>query len=421
VRLRTSGSVVKNLGDILHTQIPLLVPHIRWCSCQLTACTLLQSKSSEPQFKEFEQKCAEDPRAAGLPLSSFLLKPMQRITKYPLLIQRILDYTPEDHMDYPELKGALEESQRLCHSVNEAVRSKENTEQLEWLQNNVQFSLDERLVFNSHTNFMGQRKLLHWGKLFKIRGNRDLVGFLFNDFFLLVKPKNFFSRAATPTELEPFGKNEFVMYRKPYLLGEIKVNKAPSDQYGPSVFLMNYPSEEKDIPLKTDNDPVRDVWIKVIQDARHEYLKTKRRSEQEIKKKWAQTMKHTVGVLKVTVVKAEDLKASDPNGKSDPFCVLHFSQQEENTPVVNSSLNPKWNYTVQFNVHDLNKDVLEITVFDQDIFSPNDFLGAGRVILKDLLQEGDSPWRKQVLLEDVAKGEVELVLELTLNKSDLLL
>ena len=89
VRLRTSGSVVKNIGDILHTQIPLLMPHVRWCSCQLTACTLLQSKSSDPLFKEFEQKCAEDQRAAGLPLSSFLLKPMQRITKYPLLIQRV--------------------------------------------------------------------------------------------------------------------------------------------------------------------------------------------------------------------------------------------------------------------------------------------------------------------------------------------
>lgn len=47
----------------------------------------------------------------------------------------------------------------------------------------------------------------------QIRGSRDLVGFLFNDFFLLVKPKQFFSRAATPTELEPFGKNEFIMYR----------------------------------------------------------------------------------------------------------------------------------------------------------------------------------------------------------------
>ena len=26
---------------------------------------------------------------------------------------------------------------------------------------------------------------------------------------------------------------------------------------GPSVFLMNYPSEEKDIPLKADSDPAR--------------------------------------------------------------------------------------------------------------------------------------------------------------------
>ena len=80
------------------------------------------------------------------------------------------------------------------------------------------------------------------------------------------------------------------------------------------MFLMNYPSEEKDIPLKADSDPARldhthpspslllslatvilfvcvcvcvnrDVWIKMIQDAKHEYLKTKRRSEQEIKKK----------------------------------------------------------------------------------------------------------------------------------------
>ena len=43
------------------------------------------------------------------------------------------------------------------------------------------------------------------------------------------------------------------------------------------------------------------------------------------------------------------------------------------------------------------------------------------MVLKDLLQEGDSPWRKQVLLEDVSRGELELVIELTLNKSDLLL
>lgn len=48
----------------------------------------------------------------------------------------------------------------------------------------------------------------------QIRGSKDLVGFLFNDFLLLVRPKLFFPKAATPADLEPWGKNEFQMYRK---------------------------------------------------------------------------------------------------------------------------------------------------------------------------------------------------------------
>lgn len=89
VRLRTSGTVIKKIGDVLVNHIPQLTPHVRWCSCQLNACTLLQQKSSDPLFKEFEQKCIQDSRTGKLPLSSFLLKPMQRVTKYPLLIKKV--------------------------------------------------------------------------------------------------------------------------------------------------------------------------------------------------------------------------------------------------------------------------------------------------------------------------------------------
>ena len=89
VRLRMSGAIVQWIGDILMTQIPNLTPYIRWCGCQLNACTLLQQKSSDPKYKEFEAKCTQNPRTKGLPLSSFLLKPMQRITKYPLLVKRV--------------------------------------------------------------------------------------------------------------------------------------------------------------------------------------------------------------------------------------------------------------------------------------------------------------------------------------------
>lgn len=99
-----------------------------------------------------------------MPLSSFLLKPMQRITRYPLLIKnvsnigrlshsffiywaaslyllnlgQILENTPESHADHAPLREALERAEELCFQVNEGVREKENSDRLEWMQNHVQ-------------------------------------------------------------------------------------------------------------------------------------------------------------------------------------------------------------------------------------------------------------------------------------------
>jgi len=53
--------------------------------------------------------------------------------------------------------------------VNEGIREQENSERLEWLQRHVQINgLDERLVFNSLTNMVGPRKLVHFGLLRKV-------------------------------------------------------------------------------------------------------------------------------------------------------------------------------------------------------------------------------------------------------------
>lgn len=64
------------------------------------------------------------------------------------------------------------------------------------------------------------------------------------------------------------------------------------------------------------------------------------------------TLKASVGKLKVTVVEAADLQATDPNGRSDPFCVVKLGDaQEYITDVRPATLNPKWNHRVCICVH----------------------------------------------------------------------
>lgn len=67
-----------------------MIRYVRFCSCQLTAAMTLQKLTeTNPAFCEVTKKCQSDHRTKGLPLSSFLIKPMQRITKYPLLVQKV--------------------------------------------------------------------------------------------------------------------------------------------------------------------------------------------------------------------------------------------------------------------------------------------------------------------------------------------
>ena len=48
-----------------------------------------------------------------------------------------------------------------------------------------------------------------------------------------------------------------------------------------------------------------------------------------------------------------------------------MGSQVQRTPVVEGTLNPRWNHSMQFMVKDVRDDVLCISVFDRDYFSPN--------------------------------------------------
>ncbi|GAA5888278.1 hypothetical protein JCM6882_008566 [Rhodosporidiobolus microsporus] len=71
-------------------------------------------------------------------LAPLLIKPVQRICKYPLLISQLLKNTPTTFPYYDELKAGLESIMRVTDKVNEEKRRKDNLQAVSDLANRVE-------------------------------------------------------------------------------------------------------------------------------------------------------------------------------------------------------------------------------------------------------------------------------------------
>uniref|UniRef100_UPI00358E5D18 intersectin-1 isoform X2 n=1 Tax=Myxine glutinosa TaxID=7769 RepID=UPI00358E5D18 len=417
VRKKMSGDrmPVQMIGDILTAQLPHMQPYIRFCSCQLNGATLLQLRNDEqPEFKDFLKRLAVDVRCKGMPLSSFLLKPMQRVTRYPLIIKNIIENTGVDHPDDAHLRQALEKAEELCSQVNEGVREKENSDRLEWIQAHVVCEgLSEQLVFNSVTNCLGPRKFLHSGKLYKAKSNKELFGFLFNDFLLLTQLIRQLSSTAGDRLFSRKSTLQYKMYKTPIFLNEVLV-KLPSDPSADDP-LFHISHIDRVYTLRAENIHERTAWVQKIKMASELYIETEKKKREKAYQ--ARTQRTTgIGRLMVNVVEGIELKACRSNGRSNPYCEVTMGAQCHITKTIQDSTSPKWNSNCQFFVKDLDQDVLCITVFERDQFSPDDFLGRTEIRVADIKrdQEAKGPVTRRLLLHEVSTGEVVVRLDLQL-------
>lgn len=60
-----------------------------------------------------------------LDMGSLLIKPVQRVMKYPLLLGELWQATPEDHPDYRPLQEALTATKIINVNINEFRRRKD--------------------------------------------------------------------------------------------------------------------------------------------------------------------------------------------------------------------------------------------------------------------------------------------------------
>ncbi|XP_061293874.1 phosphatidylinositol 3,4,5-trisphosphate-dependent Rac exchanger 1 protein isoform X2 [Bos javanicus] len=124
-------------------------------------------------------------KTTDIPLEGYLLSPIQRICKYPLLLKELAKRTPGKHPDHPAVQSALQAMKTVCSNINETKRQMEKLEALEQLQSHI-----EGWEGSNLTDICTQ--LLLQGTLLKISaGNiQERAFFLFDNLLVYCKRKS---------------------------------------------------------------------------------------------------------------------------------------------------------------------------------------------------------------------------------------
>lgn len=138
------------------------------------------------------------------------------------------------------------------------------------MQTNIQTDLS--IKFNSDTNKLGQRKLVHFGNLTKMKSGKELVGFLTNDFFLLAQP----SKAVPQFVFQRNSNITYKMYKQPIVIQELKVSKGSSEQVENGTDanrVLKIQDKKQVISLLTPTANDCNLWMKRIEATKDSYNK----------------------------------------------------------------------------------------------------------------------------------------------------
>uniref|UniRef100_A0A7N6FAV8 Dynamin-binding protein n=1 Tax=Anabas testudineus TaxID=64144 RepID=A0A7N6FAV8_ANATE len=104
-----------------------------YCQNHDDAISLLETYEKDENIQRHVLECLERLRAIYrewgktnyINLGSFLIKPVQRVMRYPLLLMELLGATPESHHDRPQLTQALQAVKEINVNINEYKRRKD--------------------------------------------------------------------------------------------------------------------------------------------------------------------------------------------------------------------------------------------------------------------------------------------------------
>ena len=171
---------LKSFADCFIASGERFLCYIPFCANHVAQATKISSLIvSTKDMRAIVDEANKNPIMRQMDLGGFLIKPVQRICKYPLLIREIIKNTDASHPDYAELKRALERMQQVVSVVNDCAKR----------MNGLKPVADVVSLFKQKINIVNKHRYLVREDLVQVeydggqRKARKL--FLFNDLIIL--------------------------------------------------------------------------------------------------------------------------------------------------------------------------------------------------------------------------------------------
>uniref|UniRef100_K1R8D2 Uncharacterized protein n=1 Tax=Magallana gigas TaxID=29159 RepID=K1R8D2_MAGGI len=174
------------IGEAFKYLAPFLKLYSSYANNHENAINLLQEwRQKSSGFHEFIQNQEEKADMMGLKINALLITPVQRVPRYKLLLEDLLENTSTDHHDYEELKEAVQKVSDIATHINNHIKQHENFQKMLSIQKCFDKSAPKLLTPG--------REFIKEGILKKIskRGGKphDRMFFLFSDILLYGKPR----------------------------------------------------------------------------------------------------------------------------------------------------------------------------------------------------------------------------------------
>ncbi|NXX18541.1 ARHGQ factor, partial [Podargus strigoides] len=187
---------IEDISDIVekHTS-STFDPYVKYCTNEVYQQRTLQKLlATNPAFKEALSRIESHEDCRNLPMISFLILPMQRVTRLPLLMDTICQKTPKDSPKYENCKQALKEVSKLVRLCNEGARKMERTEMMYTINSQLEFKIKPFPLVSSSRWLVKRGELTAYvedtGLFSKRTSKQQVYFFLFNDVLIITKKKS---------------------------------------------------------------------------------------------------------------------------------------------------------------------------------------------------------------------------------------